>query len=133
MTNDKETFADQANRLVAENQHLRVKSDSDDLTIRLMREQYDGLAATVNNVRDKAAAEIKATQDYAEHEISDLTIERDQAVRAFKEIDTLLLQAADLVMQALRAREGDAAPESLPTQRGMHIDDDRLPIARLNA
>lgn len=127
-----EAFGEQAARLVAENQHLRVKSESDDLTIHLMKEQYDGIAAKMNGVRDKAAREVAAVLDSAEREISDLTVERDQAVRAFKEIDTLLLQAADLIMQALRAREGDKAPEQMPERQVMHVTDDRLPIARLS-
>ena len=126
-------FTDQANRIVAENQHLRVKSENDDITIRLLKDQYSGLAAEVNGIRDKAAADIARAKDGAERAVSGMQIERDQAVIAFKEIDTLLLQAADLIMQALRAREGDAAPEIMPTARGAHINDERLPIARLSS
>lgn len=125
-----EKLIDQVDRIVQENQHLRIKSNSDDTTIHLMKQQYDSLAASVASVRQKAAAEVRDTKEEAEREITDMTIERDQAVRAFKEIDSVLLQAADLIMQALRARAGDDAPEKMPEARMPVIQDDRLPIAR---
>ena len=115
------TLSEQVDRLVSENQHLRVKSDNDDITHRLMKEQYDALSASVEGMRSKF-----------EREIHLMRTERDQAVRASKEINTLLLQAANLIMQALRAKEGDAAPEKMPEARGKHVSDDRLPIARLS-
>lgn len=125
------TFADQANRLVAENQHLRVKSESDDITINLMREQYDALAKTVNDVRRKAAAEVASARNTAEIEITGMMIERDQAVRAYKEIDTTLMQAAELVMQALRAKQGNGVPETIPDTVMPQIQDARLPAIGL--
>jgi len=85
------TLSEQVDRLVSENQHLRVKSDNDDITRQLLKEQYDALAGSVENTRTKH-----------EREMHLLRTERDQAVIAFKEIDTLLLQAADMVMQATR-------------------------------
>jgi hypothetical protein len=115
------TLSEQIDRLVSENQHLRVKSDNDDITRRLLKEQYEALAGSVEG--------IKAKHD---REMHILRTERDQAVIAFKEIDTLLLQAADMIMQALRAREGDSTPEHMPEVRGRTVNDDRLPIARLS-
>lgn len=126
------TLIDQVDRMVAENQHLRVRCESQETTITLMREQYDSLAFTVDDIRSKARREVEKARDNAESEVSGMTIERDQAIRAFKEIDGLLLQAADLVMQALRARQGDATPEKMPGMVLPHISDDRLPMARLN-
>lgn len=125
-------LSDQINMMVAENQHLRVKSDSDDLTINLMRQQYDGLAAQVADIRAKARSEVEKARNMAEDQVADMTIERDQAIRSFKEIDTTLMQAADLIMQALRARRGDITPEQIPDVATVHFNDDRLPIARLS-
>lgn len=108
--------------MVTENQNLRVRTDNDSITIGLMRSQYDALAASVDAMRDKH-----------DREMHKLRTERDQAVRSFKEIDSTLMQAADLIMQALRARQGDATPEQIPDRITSHVKDDRLPIARLNA
>lgn len=115
------TLSEQVSRLVAENQHLRVKTENDEITRNLMKEQYDALASSVEGTRNKH-----------EREVHLLRTERDQAVRAFKEVDSLLMQAADLLVQAIRAREGDATPEKMPVNRGAHVKDDRLPIARLS-
>jgi len=127
------TLSDQVDRMVAENQHLRVRCESQETTITLMRDQYDALAAQVNDIRAKSRFEVERARDRAESEVSELTIERDHAVRSFKEIDSILLQAADLIMQALRARQGDNTPEKMPERQTPHIVDDRLPIARLNS
>ena len=50
-----------------------------------------------------------------------------------QEIDTLLLQAADMIMQALRARQGNDVPEFLPDRKSKHVDDARLPALTLKA
>lgn len=121
MSNMPLTLSEQISRLVTENQNLRVKSSNDDTTFALMKSQYDGLAESVDAMRDKY-----------ERQIQKLTVERDHAVRAFKEIDTTLLQSADLIMQALRARNGDDTPEIVADRKIAHINDDRLPIARLS-
>lgn len=126
-------LSDQVNQIVAENQHLRVKSENDDITLNLMKSQYDSLAAQVADIRSKARAEVEKARNMAADQIADMTIERDQAVRAFKEIDTTLMQAADLIMQALRARQGDDTPEQIPDRVTPHLRDDRLPIARLSS
>jgi hypothetical protein len=110
------TLADQITDIVRENQNLRVKSDNDDKTIHLMRQQYDSLAAEVDGIRDKAAREIRA-----------LITERDQAVRKFKEIDTTLMQAAEIILQAARARVGNGTTPAPPPA----ITDDRLPEVAL--
>lgn len=111
-----QSFADQANRMVVENQNLRVKSDNDDKTIHLMKDQYDGLSASVEAMRTRH-----------DREMHTLRTERDQAVRAFKEIDTVLLQAADLIMQALRARQGNTTPDQIPDRPIALVRDARLP------
>ena len=112
----------QVTGLVSENQHLRVKSDNDDLTINLLKQQYAALSESVDGMRSKF-----------EREIHTLRTERDQAVVSAKEIDTVLMQAADLIVQAARARVGNITPERMPQVRGDHLADDRLPIARLSS
>lgn len=124
---------DQTSRMVTENQNLRVKSDNDDITINLMRWQYDALSKDVDNIQDRAAAEVRDAKINAERDIRTMRIERDHAVRAFKEIDTLLLRAADLIMQALRAREGDGTPEIMPKAVTPHISDARMPEVSLQS
>lgn len=121
MATDTAILSDQIRDIVTENQNLRVRTDNDAKTIFLMKQQYDALAASVDGVKDKH-----------DREIHKMRTERDHAVRAFKEIDTTLMQAADLIMQALRARQGDATPEQIPERITPHIKDDRLPIARLS-
>lgn len=113
-------FGRQVDALVAENQHLRVKSDNDDKTMHLMQEQYKALAASVESMRNKY-----------ERQIFQLTTERDEAVIKHAKIKSLLLQAADIVMQAARADVGDETPEKMPPQTGSHIVDERLPTARI--
>jgi hypothetical protein len=97
------TLSIQVSQMVLENQHLRVKSDNDDKTIHLMKEQYDAMAASVEGMRDRHVREL--------HE---MRTGRDQAVRQFKTIDTLLLQASEIIMQALRARQGETVPAQIP-------------------
>lgn len=116
-----DAFSRKATELVAENQHLRVKSSNDDLTLNLMRQQYDSLAASVDGLRDKH-----------DREMHKMRTERDQAVRKFATIKALLLQGADITMQALRAEQGDDTPAQIPDRKASHINDDRLPIARLS-
>ena len=91
------------NQLVAENQQLRVKCDNQEKTLDIVQDQYDTLAASV-----------KATHDRHEQEMHDMRTERDQAVRQFKTIEALLLQSSTIIMQALRARQGDVVPEVIP-------------------
>lgn len=120
MNNTDQTFGRQVDALVAENQHLRVKADNDDKTLHLMQEQYRALSASVEGMRAKF-----------ERQIFQLTTERDEAMLKHSKIKSLLLQSADIIMQAARADVGDEAPEKMPPQTGRHIEDDRLPIARL--
>lgn len=115
------TFGRQVDSLVAENQHLRVKSDNDDKTIHLQQEQYKALAASVEGMRAKY-----------ERQIFQLTTERDEAVLKHSKIKSLLLQSADIIMQAARADIGNETPEKMPPGAPLReIKDDRLPIARL--
>ena len=111
----------QVGAMVTENQNLRVKSENDDLTIKLMRNQYDSLAAEVDGIHQKYLREIRS-----------LRTERDQAVRNYAIMDTLLMQAADLIMQAARARIGDTTPEMMPHALVPHIEDGRLPGVALS-
>jgi len=113
-------FGRQVDALVAENQHLRVKSDNDDKTLHLMQEQYKALAASVESMRNKY-----------ERQIFQLTTERDEAVVKHARIKSLLMQSADITMQALRADAGDETPEKMPPQTGAHIVDQRLPAAKI--
>src|SRR5579862_1250224 len=69
-------LGEQVDALVSENQHLRIKSENDDKTLHLMREQYDALAASVEGLRAKH-----------DREVHTLRTERDVAVRQFKTID----------------------------------------------
>src|SRR4051812_12735440 len=55
MTNMQMTLSEQIDRLVAENQHLRVKSENDDKTLHLLKEQYRLLAAQVEGINAAAS------------------------------------------------------------------------------
>lgn len=57
----------------------------------------------------------------------DMQMDRDRALMAYREIESLLLQATDNITQALRARVGNLTPEKMPVAETMHIADDRLP------
>lgn len=113
------TLSEQVSQLVSENQHLRVKSDNDNITLALMKQQYDALSSSVESLRNKH-----------DREAHTLRTERDVATIKFKTIDTLLLQASNIIMQALRARQGDDTPEQIPERPTREVRDDRLPIAR---
>lgn len=115
-------FSDQINLLIAENRRLLKKSEADDKTIYVLKDQYDTLHAGVESlIEDHRAIERQ------------LAGERDRAVRAYTEINGLLNQSADLIMQAIRARVGDLTPEKMPQRPLAEIHDDRLPIARLSS
>jgi folate-dependent tRNA-U54 methylase TrmFO/GidA len=90
---------DQVAKLVAENRRYRVKSEADDKTIHLLKEQYDALQSGVENMIEEHRANERA-----------LAAERDRAVRSYTEIEGHLHQAADLIVQAMRARVGNADP-----------------------
>lgn len=122
-----ETLSDQVSRIIAENQNLRIRVENDAKTIRTMTEQYDDLAAQVDDIRNSAAADCENVRVWANREVMAMQIERDQAVRKFEMVDTTLKQAADLIMQAARAAVGDLTPEKLPERKLAVIKDDRLP------
>ncbi len=113
-------LTDQVGRLVARNRFLQVKSDSDDNVIRTLNDQYAKLASEVDGIRDESARRESA-----------MRIERDKAVAKYEIINGLLVQTADLLMQAFRAREGDKTPEKAQERIVGAVTDDRLPIARL--
>lgn len=131
MSNAAITLSEQVDRLVTENQSLRVKSSNDDAHIHLLTEQYAAIASQVASIRRRATEEVTRTKAEAEAAVMDMQIERDQAVAAFKAIDTTLLQAAELIMQAARARVGDAEPAA-PVASINGFDDARLPATRLS-
>jgi chromosome segregation ATPase len=121
-------FSDQINNLIAENRRLKNKSDADDKTIHVLKEQYNALQAGVEDmVEDHRKIERELVDQANRHKVS------------YTEIDGVLMQAADLIMQAARARIGNATPAVVPTpptkmvndHRLPDVRDDRLPIARL--
>lgn len=120
-------FAEKVTAMITENQNLRVKSDNDEKTIFLQTEQYNALAAKVNSIRDDAASRVAKALDDCDRQVTGMAIERDQAIAKYKRIDTLLMQAADLIMQAARARTGDETPEKMPQVQLPNMQDDRLP------
>lgn len=113
-------LSDQVNQMISELRRLRNKSDADDKTIHLLKEQNAELRGGIENL----------VEDHRRIERG-LLAERDEAKIAYVEIEGLLNQAADSIMQAARARIGNQTPERMPPQTGRHIEDDRLPIARL--
>ena len=125
------TLAEQVDRLVAENQSLRVKSQNDDQMIHLLKEQYNSLAAQVKGIREDAIREVERARHQRDDAVSAAEIERDQALVAYKEIDGLLLQAGELITQAARARIGNTTPEKMPSRQITAIEDVRLPAASL--
>lgn len=115
-TPDIASWSDQINRLIAENRRLINKSEADDHTIGVLKQQYDGLQAGVEAM----------VEDHRRIERG-LMAERDRAVRAFAQIDGLLNCVGDLVVQAARARSGDATPEKMPAAKLAIVADGRLP------
>lgn len=130
MSNAAITLSEQVDRLVTENQNLRVKSNNDDKHIHLLTDQYNTLASQIASIRRRAAEEVTRTKAEAEEAVMDMQIERDQAVTAYQSVDRTLLQAAELIMQAARARVGNAEPAPPATING--FDDARLPATRLS-
>lgn len=127
MTGNQMTLSEQVDRLVAENQSLRVKSNNDDLMIHLLKEQYDILQRQVNGIRERADRDVEKARAYARDNVMDMQIDRDRALVAYREIEGLLLRATDTITQALRARVGDTTPEKMPAAELPHITDNRLP------
>ncbi len=114
-------FTDQATKLVAENRRLRIKSDVDDETINILKQQYDELQSGVENL----------IEDHRKIE-RQLCAERDRAVRTSAEIEALLTQAGDLILQAMRARIGDVTPKVMPKAQTPHLVDQRMPQVLLS-
>lgn len=127
MTQNQIALGEQVDRLVAENQHLRVKSENDDKVIHLLKEQYAQLQGQVQDIRDRAAREVEKARAYARDSVMDMQMDRDRAIVAYREIEGLLLRATDTITQALRARVGNETPEKMPAADLPHITDDRLP------
>lgn len=117
VSNQHSTLNDQVSQIVAENQHLRVKSDGDDKVIALLKEQYEQLSSSVNGMRDQYERQLHAART-----------ERDLAKVAYQEIEALLLQSANIITQGLHARVVER-PE--PQDRAIPYRDERLPAASL--
>lgn len=117
---DDPNFGRQVDALVRENRRLLLKSEADDKTIHMLKAQYDAIQAGMENM----------IEDHRRRE-RELLAEADRANVAYTEIEGHLNQAGDLIMQAARARIGNRTPERMPPQTGRHIEDPRLPIARL--
>lgn len=114
-------LSDQINALIAENRRLRNKSEADDKTIHLLKEQY---AAVAGGIEDMVESHRKVERE--------LTIEAHNANVAYTEIEGRLNQVADLILQAARARVGDATPETMPERVLPHVTDARLPGVALS-
>lgn len=127
MSNNPMTLSEQVERLVAENQSLRVKSNNDDTMIHLLKEQYEILHRQVQGIRERADREVEKARAFARDSVMDMQMDRDRALVAYREIEGLLLRATDTITQALRARVGDLTPEKMPEADLPHINDDRLP------
>lgn len=127
MNNNPMTLSEQVDRLVAENQSLRVKSNNDDTMIHLLKEQYEILHRQVQGIRERADREVEKARAFARDSVMDMQMDRDRAIVAYREIEGLLLRATDTITQALRARVGDLTPEKMPEADLPHINDDRLP------
>lgn len=89
------TLNEQVSRIISENQRLRAKSAHDDGTIEIITRQYEDLVEMIKRERIEA-----------DNEIDGLRIERDQAVRAYRAMESILVQASDFIVQAVRARDG---------------------------
>lgn len=126
------TLSDQVNALIAENRRLRMKSEADDKTIHVLKEQYDSLQSGVENmVEDHRRIENAMLEDHRST-VRELVAERDRAVRAYTEIEGNLNQAADLIMQAARARVGNETPDPMPQAHTPHLADSRIPQVLLS-
>ncbi len=107
-------LSDQINALVAENRRLRNKSEADDATIALLKDQY---RTVTKGIEDMVEDQRKIERE--------LTIEIHNTRAADKEIAGLLNQVADLILQAARARIGDSVPANMSEMA--HHEDKRLP------
>lgn len=114
-------WTDQISGLIAENRRLRNKSDADDKTIHLLKEQY---ASVTGGIEDMI-------EDHRRVE-RDLTIEAHNAKVAYTQIQGLLDQAADLILQAARARIGDDTPAKMPAAIIPVLADGRMPEVSLS-
>lgn len=133
-----ETLSIQVSALIDENRRLRKKSESDELTIAHMKTQYDQFAAEFDKVCAQYDAQITTLKMSYEDQIREmkhdhtrsttsLTMDRDRTARSNTEITGLLNQAADLIMQGLRARVGNQTPQEVPSNVLKLLDDDRIP------
>ncbi len=111
------TLSDQINALVSENRRLRMKSEADDKTIHVLKDQYAMVTSGMEDI----------VEDHRRIE-RELTIKAHKAQAAYSEMEGLLDRAADLILQAARARVGDDTPEKMPEHSGTHVNDARLPM-----
>lgn len=121
------TLSEQVNDLLSELQSLRIKSENDDKMIHILKVQYESLSSQMRGIRQDAIREVETARQQRDADVHEAEIERDKAITAYKTIETLLLRSADLIMQAARARVGDATPAQMPHARLPQIEDERLP------
>lgn len=116
MTIDIGTLSEQVTQLIAENRRLLKKSEADDTTIHLLKQQNEALRSSWEDM----------VEDHRRIE-RDLSNDRDRHVVAYTEIDGLLHQVADLILQTTRARVGNSTPEKMPQRQHPIVDDARIP------
>ena len=124
------TLADQIELLERENSALRHKSDSDDTTIHLLKEQYKALSDSVSSIREKARREVELARSQRDHDVQDMQISRDMALVSNHEIEAILTQAAKVITEGLNSRIGNQTPGKMPPGKmppAPYIHDDRLP------
>lgn len=114
-------LSDQIDQIVKENQHLRVKSDNDDKTFHLLKAQYDELATSIEGVHELHAKEMHK-----------LRTERDVAIRRFKEIDTLLMQCSDILMSALKARNGKYSMSPFQEEMNLSSNEEQQQLTHMS-
>ncbi len=114
-------LSDQINALIAENRRLLVENESLRRLHADVKQRYDTVTAGVNDM----------IEDHR-HVERDLQFRVDKAETSEKEVAELLLQAADIIRQAFRARVGDNTPEKMPVAQLPALADGRMPEVSLS-
>lgn len=103
-------YLQQTQQLVRETHTQRATIDSLRETVGLQKQQYDDLAARHSTTLRAHAAEMLELRTVHERELHDAITAKDVAERKHKEIEELLMAAAQSIMQGLRANKGDELP-----------------------
>lgn len=124
---NEERLSDQIGRLIDENRRLRVKSNEDDETIRMLTDKLEELQAGVNGmIETHREAEDSMKEEHRAIQ-RDLSFRADNAEIKERKMRSLVNQAADLILQAMRAEAGDETPKKMPQRQLENLNDDRLP------